>query len=97
MAIGRGFIRDVGSVSMDLDGIERIELAAAGGADTVTVSDLTGTDVTQVAIDLAAAGRNAGDGQSDQVILAATAGHDHITISRQGGAATVSRPTGTAT
>jgi Ca2+-binding RTX toxin-like protein len=81
--------RDVGSVSMDLDGIERIELAAAGGADTVTVSDLTGTDVTQVAIDLAAAGRSAGDGQPDQVIVAATAGSDDIAISRQGGAVTV--------
>jgi Ca2+-binding RTX toxin-like protein len=82
--------RDVGSVSMDLDGIERIELAAAGGVDTVTVSDLTGTDVTQVAIDLAAAGRSAGDGQPDQVIVAATAGHDDITIRRDGGAVTVS-------
>jgi Ca2+-binding RTX toxin-like protein len=82
--------RDVGSVSMDLDGIERIELAAAGGADTVTISDLTGTDVTQVAIDLAAAGRSAGDGQPDQVIVAATAGSDDITINRQGGAVTVS-------
>jgi Ca2+-binding RTX toxin-like protein len=82
--------RDVGTVGMDLDGIERIELAAAGGADTVTVSDLTGTDITQVAIDLAAAGRSAGDGQPDQVIVAATAGSDDITISRQGGAVTVS-------
>src|SRR5262245_26688250 len=82
--------RDVGTVGMDLDGIERIELAVAGGADTVTVSDLTGTDVTQVAIDLAAACRSAGDGQPDQVIVAATAGNDDITIRRDGGAVTVS-------
>src|SRR5262245_4014690 len=72
------------------DGIERSELAAVGGADTVTVSDLTGTDVTQVAIDLAAACRSAGDGQPDQVIVAATAGSDDITIRRDGGAVTVS-------
>src|SRR5262249_25189693 len=80
--------RDVGSVGMDLDGIERIELATAGGADTVTVSDLIGTDVTQVAIDLAAAGRSSGDGQPDQVIVAATAGSDDITMRRDGGAGT---------
>src|SRR5262245_62391109 len=82
---------------MDLDGIERIELAAVGGADTVTVSDLTGTDVTQVAIDLAAACRSAGDGQPDQVIVAATAGNDDITIRRDGGAVTVSGLTETIT
>ena len=46
-------IRDVGNVTMDLNGVEHIQLAALGGADTVTVNDLTGTDVTQVAIDLA--------------------------------------------
>ncbi|MGE5269449.1 MAG: beta strand repeat-containing protein [Thiohalocapsa sp.] len=82
--------RDVGGVSMDLDGIERIQLAAAGGADIVMVNDLTGTDVTQVAIDLAAAGGHAGDDQSDQVIVVATGGHDDITIARDGGGVTVS-------
>ena len=44
--------RDVGNVTMDLNGVEHIELTALGGADTITVNDLTGTDVTQVAIDL---------------------------------------------
>ncbi len=38
--------RDVGNVSMDLNGIERIEIAALGGADNITVNDLTKTDVT---------------------------------------------------
>ena len=52
------FSRDVGNVTMDLNGVETIQFAALGGADTITVNDLTGTDVTQVAIDLAAtAGR----------------------------------------
>ena len=31
---------------MDLVGIETIDLNALGGADIVTVNDLTGTDVT---------------------------------------------------
>src|SRR5262245_12625699 len=48
------FFRDVGNVTMDLNGVERIQVNALGGADTVTVNDLTGTDVNQVAIDLGA-------------------------------------------
>ena len=47
------FFRDVGNVTMDLNGVEHVQFAALGGADTITVNDLTGTDVTQVAIDLA--------------------------------------------
>ena len=49
--------RDVGNVTMDLNGVEHIQLNALGGADTVTVNDLTGTGVTQVAIDLGASRR----------------------------------------
>ncbi len=56
------FFRDVGNVTMDLNGVEQIQFAALGGADTITVNDLTGTDVKQVAIDLAAAGTTSGDG-----------------------------------
>ena len=37
--------RDVGNVAMDLNGVEGINLNALGGADTVTVNDLTGTDL----------------------------------------------------
>ena len=48
------FTRDVGNVTMDLNGIEHINFKALGGADNITVGDLTGTGVTQVAIDLAA-------------------------------------------
>ena len=34
------FTRDVGNITMDLDGVEEIDLNALGGADTVTVNDL---------------------------------------------------------
>src|SRR4029077_4964721 len=44
--------RDVGNITMDLNGIENIDFNALGGADNVNVGDLTGTGVTQVAIDL---------------------------------------------
>ena len=46
--------RDVGNVTMDLNGVEHIQFNALGGADNIVVNDLTGTDVKQVAIDLAA-------------------------------------------
>ena len=82
--------RDVGNVTMDLNGIERIELAAAGGADNIVVGDLTGTGITQVAIDLAAAGTAHGDGQSDQVTINGTAGNDFITVDSNSGVVTVS-------
>ena len=38
--------------SLLLDNIENISIAAGGGADTVTISDLTGSDVNLLAIDL---------------------------------------------
>src|SRR5262249_684513 len=62
--------RDVGNVVMDLNGVEHIQVNALGGADTITVNDLTGTDVTRVALDLSApAGSGQGDGQPDTAIV----------------------------
>ena len=81
--------RDVGNVTMDLNGVEHIQVNAAGGADTVTVNDLTGTDTKLVAIDLAAAGTTTGDGQPDQVITNSTAGDDTIMVALIGGMITV--------
>ena len=52
--------RDVGSITMDLNGVEQIKLATLGGADTVTVNDLTGTGVNQVVVKLARAGQRSG-------------------------------------
>ena len=77
--------RDVGNVTMDLNGIEHIQLAALGGADTITVNDLTGTDTTQVAIDLAGTlGGTVGDGQPDTVVVNGTAGDDRISVASSG-------------
>ena len=47
------FHRDVASITMDLNDVEHIDFAALGGADTVVVHDLSGTDVSQVNVDLA--------------------------------------------
>ena len=40
--------RDVGSVTMDTNGVEQVNLTALSGADNITVNDLTGTGVTTV-------------------------------------------------
>ena len=77
--------RDVGNVVMDLDGVEQIQLNALGGADNITVNDLTGTDAKQVAIDLSAVpGSGQGDGQADTVNVNGTAGNDNITVATSG-------------
>src|SRR5262249_22197453 len=71
--------RDVGNITMDLNGVERIQVNALGGADTITVNDLTGTDVTRIALDLSApTGSGQGDGQADTVIVNCTAGDEQI-------------------
>ena len=75
------FTRDVGNVTMDLNGVEGIDFNALGGADTITVNDLTGTDVTQVNLDLASPpGSGTGDGQADTVIVNGTNGDDAVIV-----------------
>ena len=80
------FFRDPSrSITMDLHGVERIQFEALGGSDNVVVNDLTGTDVKQVAIDLAAvAGTTTGDGQADTVTVNATAGADDVSVASSG-------------
>ena len=77
--------RDVGSVTMDLGGIEHIQLNMLGGPDTITVNDLSGTDITQVNIDLSApAGSGTGDSAADTVITNGTANNDQINVATSG-------------
>src|SRR6476469_665557 len=73
------FTRDVASITMDLNGVEGIDLNALGGADQVTVNDLTGTDLTQLNVNLAATG-GAGDGAADTVIVNGTNGNDNVRL-----------------
>jgi len=84
------FFRVQGNVTMDTDGIEIVDDNTIGGADSVTVNDLTGTDVTQTNIDLAGAfGGNAGDGAVDSVVVNGTNGNDNIAIDGNGSGADV--------
>jgi hypothetical protein len=49
------FFRTQGTVTMDTAGVEVVDFNALGGADLVTVNDLSGTDVSSVNVDLAGA------------------------------------------
>ncbi|MFL6066578.1 MAG: calcium-binding protein [Gaiellaceae bacterium] len=69
------FTRDIGTITMDLNDIEAVDVPALGGADRVTVDDLGGTDVTEVDTDL-----GPGDGAADNVIVDGTAGDDVIQV-----------------
>src|SRR5258706_6540100 len=71
------FFRNIANVTMDLDDVEQIDFNALGGADTIVVNDLSGTDVTAVNLNLAAAG-GAGDALPDNVIVNGTNGADAI-------------------
>src|SRR5262249_48330758 len=79
------FTRDIATVTMDLNGIEQINFAALGGADTINVGNLSGTDVTAVNLDLAAVPRSGvGDGAADTVIVNGTNGADQIQVAGAG-------------
>jgi hypothetical protein len=76
------FFRVQANITMDTAGIERVRFNALGGADVVTVNDLTGTGVSSVIVDLAGTlGGTSGDGQADRVVVNATGGDDRIDAS----------------
>lgn len=77
--------RDVANITMDLDNVETIDVQAKGGADLITVGDLTGTDVSKVKIDLGGA-----DGAADTIVLNATNGDDVVVVTNNNGVITVS-------
>jgi Ca2+-binding RTX toxin-like protein len=81
------FSRNIANVTMDLNDVEHIDFRALGGADNILINDLTGTDVSLVAIDLEGApGSGVGDGQVDQVTVSGTQGDNTIHIAGAGGA-----------
>jgi Ca2+-binding RTX toxin-like protein len=67
--------RNVGSVTMDMDGVESLDLRMLGGADNVVIGDLSGTDMTQIGIDLRGP-NGGGDGAADTVTVTGTNGAD---------------------
>jgi Ca2+-binding RTX toxin-like protein len=69
--------RDVAAITMDLHGMENVNIRALGGTDNITVGDLRGTDVNQVHVDLAASD-GSDDTLADTVTVALTAGNDAV-------------------
>ena len=71
---------------MDTHGVENVDFNALGGADLVTVNDLTGTGVSSVDVDLAAVlGGSAGDGSGDRVVVNGTNGNDAVNVNGDAG------------
>ena len=77
-------------VTMDLDNVETIDLNAKGGADTITVNDLTGTDVKQGQHRSRGRQPTAATVQRTPIVINATDGDDAITVTNNNGVVTVS-------
>jgi RTX calcium-binding nonapeptide repeat (4 copies) len=75
--------RNVGAITMDVDGIERLALRALAGSDTITVDDLAGTDLKAANVDLAASTGD-GDGSADTVIANGGSRAEKVQVTRSG-------------
>ena len=84
------FFRDAGNINMDLNQVERVTFFAFGGADTINVGDLSGTDLQQVEIGLIGGLGGARDLVPDTVNVSGTSGADVIEASTTNGLTTVS-------
>jgi Ca2+-binding RTX toxin-like protein len=83
--------RNVGTVSVDLGGVETIDVRLSGGHDIIAVNDLSTTEVSDVQVDLAAAG-GGGDAIDDIVLVLGTAADDAITVEAAGGGIDIAIP-----
>ena len=88
--VGRVLLsRNVGSVIMDLNDVERIELQALAGVDSITVGDVSGTDLKLVAVDLAGATPGTGDGSGDNVAVTGSKAANTVNVTQAGGVISV--------
>ncbi len=81
--------RNVGSIVMDVDDVEHVSLQVLGGTDTVTLNDMSQTDVGQLTVNLAASGVTTGDSAVDSVSINGTAAADTFNVSTSSGAVQV--------
>jgi Ca2+-binding RTX toxin-like protein len=82
--------RDVAAITMDFDDVEALNVRALGSSDTVTVNDLSDTDLDSANVDLSAFD-GTGDASPDTVIANATDGADDVDVSSDGATDVVSR------
>jgi Ca2+-binding RTX toxin-like protein len=71
--------RNVANVTMDFDDVEQLDVNALGGSDTFTINNLSGTDLSQVVLNLGNSG-GVGDGSPDSVIVNGSNGDDVINV-----------------
>ncbi len=77
------FTRNLGTIVMDFDGIERLTVRAFGGIDSILVGELAGTEVDDVDIDLGAIG-GGGDGQADTLTVNGREKRDNVAVTTAG-------------
>ena len=75
--------RNVAAITMDLDAIESANVRTLGGADNVTVGDLTGTGLKAASIDLAAFD-GTGDASADTVTVNGSDKAERVRVDRAG-------------
>ena len=76
------FTRDIAGIIMDCNGVEKVTFNALGGADNITVNDLSGTTVSNVVLNLGGTlNSTVGDGAADIVTIKGTTNSDVINIS----------------
>jgi Ca2+-binding RTX toxin-like protein len=81
--------RNIAAITMDLDGIETVGVFARGGADTLWIGDLSGTDVDAVDVDLSLFPGGDPDTETDTVVVNGRAARDVVDMSRIGSQAFV--------
>ena len=82
-------LRNIANVVTDLGGVERIEVDALGGSDTLVAGDTAGTELETFAVNLSAFG-GAGDTVPDSVIAGGTPKDDSVVLGNEGAAQIVS-------
>ena len=84
------FSRNIGSITMDVNGVEKVTVNALGGADNFTVNDLSGTNVSTVDVNLAGAvGGTSGDAAADAIIVNGRSAADSIDVVGSGSSVSV--------
>ena len=82
--------RNVASIILDVASVESVQVNALGGADTITINDLSATSVHGLALSLAnTAGGSTGDGQADTVIINGTGLADVVTVAGAAGVVSI--------
>jgi Ca2+-binding RTX toxin-like protein len=74
------FTRDVANIVMDLNAVEAIDYSALGGNDNIVVGDLSGTNTTQIGVELRGP-NGGGDGAPDTITVNGTTANDTIAVS----------------